>query len=357
MNSFPIDHRYKLYNSNSHDTMWTTSHTIFATILATFLTFHLTPVSADCVWYDTCRFDGIHWQNCPYDGPGHPLDTVADPDAVEIIQRRCPEYYNSPDELLCCTAKSLRIMDDSIAYAESVYGRCPTCLKNLIRSICAFSCSPDASRFTGRHTRTETIGGNTVEYIHQIDVNVTQNYIQGVFDSCSNVIHPASGKKVLDIACGSYDSFMCDPIKWFTFMGDAASNTLAPFTINYLVNDVVEESFDRVTKPCDEVYEGDYQCSCVDCNLACPVGGEPEPEEEPFQILQVNGTSFLIGVIIGCLGVAYITIYFMYNKFAIRMGGETKEMKSVLDLQFNFVNCHFQHQKHGLVASMESTTF
>lgn len=276
-------------------------------------------VASDCIWYDTCRFDGYHYQNCPYDGPGFPLDPELNPEAIEIIQRRCPEYHSSPDDLVCCTPKSLKIMDDSIAFAEAVYGRCPTCMKNIVRSICAFSCSPAASNYSNRYT---TVDFSGVEYIHAIDFRLSQEYIDQVFTSCSNVIHPSSGKKVLDIACGQYDSYMCDPIKWFTFMGDASINNLSPFTINYIVHDVPEERFESPVKTCDETYPGDYQCSCVDCNLACPSGGEPQPDGDAFEILNVNGISFLVGVIVGVFGVAYITVYFCNNKFALKMGSE-----------------------------------
>lgn len=279
-------------------------------------------VAGDCIWYGTCRYDGIHYQNCPYDGPGYPLDPVENPEAIEIIQRRCPEYYTSTDDLVCCNPQSLQIMDDSISYAEAVYGRCPTCLKNIIRSICAFSCSPDASNYTNRYT---TQDFNGVEYIHAIDFRTTETYLEGVFNSCSNVVHPSSGKKVLDIACGQYDSYMCDPMKWFTFMGDASINTLAPFTINYYIHDVPEERFNGVAKTCDETYEGDYQCSCVDCNLACPVGEEPQPDSEPFMILEVNGFSFLVGLIVGVIGVCYITVYFITSRVAIKWGSEWEE--------------------------------
>lgn len=276
-------------------------------------------VSADCVWYGTCRFDGNHYQNCPYDGPGFPLDAENEPEAVAIMQRRCPEYFKSVDDPLCCTPESLQIMDASIAYAESVYGRCPTCLKNIIRSICAFSCSPDASTYTTRYT---TVDFNNVEYIHAIDFRVNEDYLNNVFKSCSNVIHPSSGKKVLDIACGAYDSYMCDPEKWFQFMGDASINSLAPFTINYLPHDVPEERFDYDVLNCEETYEGDYQCSCVDCSAACPKGEEPQPESEGFKILEANGISFLTGIIIGVIGVVYITVYFINNRIAIRFGSE-----------------------------------
>lgn len=247
------------------------------------------------------------------------MDPVENPEAIEIIQRRCPEYHSSPDDLVCCTPQSLKIMDESIAYAESVYGRCPTCLKNLVRSICAFSCSPAASNFVNRYTTPDFSG---VEYIHAIDFRVNYDYLQGVFNSCSNVVHPSSGKKVLDIACGAYDSYMCDPIKWFEFMGDASINTLAPFTINYIPTDDPEQRFDYPTKECDEVYDGDYQCSCVDCNRACPIGEEPEPETEPFEILELNGIAFLVAVIVGVFTVGYLTVAFLFNKMQMKLSSE-----------------------------------
>lgn len=293
---------------------------LLATLLAIFLVAPPLLVTGDCIWHDVCRFDGNHWQNCPYDGPGFPLDPITDAEAIEIIQRRCPEHYKSTDDLICCTPFSLQIMDTSISYAEAIYGRCPTCLKNLIRSICAFSCSPQASTYTDRHTAVDPFTG--VEYITAIDFRVDQEYLQGVFDSCSYVVHPASGKKVLDIACGMYDSYMCDVEKWFQFMGDSSINPLAPFTINYMPHDVPEERFNYPAKTCDEVYDGDYHCSCVDCALACPVGDEPQPEEEPFKILEANGISFLVGVIVGVIGVVYITVYFVNNKIAIKFGSE-----------------------------------
>ena len=298
-----------------------------AILLAVFTIVSVGPVlvASDCVWHGVCNFDGTHYQNCPYSGPGYPLNNDS---AIEIIQRRCPEVHSDPDDLVCCTPQSLKIMDDSIAYAEAVYGRCPTCLKNLVRSICAFSCSPKASDFIETYTRPNSAG---VEYIHSIDMRISYEYMEAVFTSCSNVVHPASGKKVLDIACGGYDSYMCTPERWFWFMGDASINTLAPFTINYIPTEDPERRFHREVKTCDEPYEGDYQCSCVDCNLACPEAEEPEPESEPFTILDVNGVSFIIGVVVGVLGVAYLTFYFLHGKINCRCcASEWRESREVM---------------------------
>lgn len=33
--------------------------------------------------------------------------------------------------------------------------------------------------------------------------------------------------------CGDWGASRCSPVKWFTFMGDAAGNQFVPFQINY----------------------------------------------------------------------------------------------------------------------------
>lgn len=272
-----------------------------------------------CMWFGVCNVEGSHAQNCPYDGPGMPLNQ-SDHVALEIIQRRCPEYYNSPEDLVCCTEESLRIMDDSIDQAEAIFGRCPTCLNNLIRSICAFSCFNGASKFVKRYTEVNPI--TQVEYINAIDFHVSHDYLQGVFDSCIEVIHPASGKKALDIACGSYESDKCTPLRWFTFMGDKGSNTLAPFQITYIVEEDENQRFDGPTKKCYEAYEGKHACSCVDCAESCPEREEPEIPDSVFTVGSMNGISFVIGLVIGVVGVIYLTTYFSSNLIRFRLGSE-----------------------------------
>lgn len=64
----------------------------------------LTPyTSADCVWYDKCYRVGIHDQNCPYEGPGFPLEEspgIPHRKAIEVLQKRCPELYEGGELIL-----------------------------------------------------------------------------------------------------------------------------------------------------------------------------------------------------------------------------------------------------------------
>jgi hypothetical protein len=39
------------------------------------------------------------------------------------------------------------------------------------------------------------------------------NYMQGVFDSCSNVIMPQSGQLVMEVMCATNEAAACTPEK------------------------------------------------------------------------------------------------------------------------------------------------
>lgn len=135
----------------------------------------------------------------------------------------------------------IEIMDNSINMAAGVFGRCNTCLKNLFKSICALNCSPNQSDFMIAKNRTETYQNGTkgkyqivytncayffyrqnslqnefrlnftVEVVDTIDYYIGEEYVDGVINSCKNVIVPATGGYALDAACGRYDSKSCTP--------------------------------------------------------------------------------------------------------------------------------------------------
>lgn len=80
-----------------------------------------------------------------------------------------------------------------------------------------------------------------------------ENYINGVYDSCKNIILPATGGLVLDASCGEFDSKSCSPKRWYKFMGDPDGNPVVPFRINYKY-DKPDTAFEAETKRCNESY-------------------------------------------------------------------------------------------------------
>lgn len=57
------------------------------------------------------------------------------------------KLYIDSDSLLCCDSDQIIRMEDGFQQADGIFGRCQTCIKNMQKSICSFTCAPDQSRF------------------------------------------------------------------------------------------------------------------------------------------------------------------------------------------------------------------
>lgn len=127
-------------------------------------------------------------------------------------------------------------------------------MNNLAKHICEFTCSPHQSAFmeavdtklipetNGEFSPhqacchrfvTQSFSPSTVSYIEGIDIHITEEYTNGTFNSCRNVIFPSSGQMALDLMCGNFGAAKCSPMRWYGYMGDATDNPYVPFQINY----------------------------------------------------------------------------------------------------------------------------
>lgn len=255
-------------------------------------------IKGDCVMYDVCNTNGFTDQNCPYDGPGFVLNDEA---AEEILLRRCPDFFSDVNTPVCCTPNQVQTMENSIQMAEGIFGRCQTCLKNLMKSICGLACDPEQDKYL---TVTENRFSNIFNknYTFSVDYRIDVEYTTNAYESCKQVVHPSSGRQAMELACGT-EASKCNPDKWFFYMGDPPINPLVPFKINYVNSDDVDARFTAETKRCEEAYEGSYACSCVDCANSCPLADPPLPDDPGFVIFDLNGTTFIIALAIGSFGV------------------------------------------------------
>lgn len=124
------------------------------------------------------------------------------------------------------------MFNDNIRLAANLLNRCPSCMNNLARHICEFTCSPVQSNFInvlkiGKNPK------NNRSYVDEIDVHITEQYLVGTYNSCKNVQFPSSGQLALDLMCGDYGAARCSPMNWFSFMGNAEGSPFVPFQINY----------------------------------------------------------------------------------------------------------------------------
>ena len=69
----------------------------------------------------------------------------------------------------------------------------------------------------------------------EIDLYVTEDYLNGTYESCKNVLMPSTGQKAIDLMCGQWGAVKCSPYRWFQHMGDdkPGGEDRIPFQMNY----------------------------------------------------------------------------------------------------------------------------
>lgn len=105
-------------------------------------------------------------------------------------------------------------------------------------------------------------------------MHVDKEYVNGVYDSCKEVVFPSSGGLAMHLGCGST---VCSAEKWYKFMYDPKSNPITPILVNF-VYDNGPQTWRAETKKCNESYPNSTACSCVDCSAKCPIGKMPVEE-------------------------------------------------------------------------------
>uniref|UniRef100_A0A182PQ62 SSD domain-containing protein n=1 Tax=Anopheles epiroticus TaxID=199890 RepID=A0A182PQ62_9DIPT len=264
-----------------------------------------------CVMHDVCAVIGIHAQNCPVKMAPKPL---ANPEAIEIMHRRCGWMFPTDDTPVCCAVRQVQEMDKNFQQAEGLFSRCSTCLTNMLFSICSLACHPEQSRFLTAYTDPATNS-----YVNKVDYRIDRQYVQDTFDSCKGIVLPSSGKYAMDVGCGFWEAAGCTAERWFQYMG-AADNEFVPFEINYLYEEDPEKRFSQELKRCNEAYDGSYACSCVDCDESCPTSDPPQPKDPGFMVGDLNGVTFIVAVVVGGIGLACILLSLLCGG-----GGRTKQ--------------------------------
>lgn len=133
-------------------------------------TSRIDPSDGHCIWYGQCSVDSN--QNCNYTGPAKPL---TDTKGRDILKKWCPDI--SPDAT-CCNTDMLTSMDTGLALPSSMLKRCPSCLKNFVKSICQMTCSPVQSKFL-KVIKTEVNKKTNASYITEIDFYIMSSLLEG----------------------------------------------------------------------------------------------------------------------------------------------------------------------------------
>ncbi|XP_033357114.1 NPC intracellular cholesterol transporter 1 isoform X6 [Bombus vosnesenskii] len=266
-----------------------------------------------CIWYGECYTDiYMHKKNCPYTGPPKLLDN----EGQKLLAKNCPHLMIDSGNGIntCCDTNQLKTMDQNIKLASNFLNRCPSCLDNLVKHFCEFTCSPVQSKFINV---TEIQTEKNVKYVNGIDIYITNKYLEGTFNSCNKVSVPSTGQLAMDLMCGIWGASRCTTLKWFHYMGDAANNQYVPFQITYKNTDEPVGSFipvDPKITPCNKALNKNTPaCSCVDCEASCPVPPSPPPLPTPFTIFGYDGYAVMMIITFVCGSALFILSIVCFN--------------------------------------------
>lgn len=155
-----------------------------------------TKKSGHCIWYGECHKNSNGIQYCPYNGTAKALA----PEGINILKKWCPQFLdtlNSAAET-CCDVEQLKTLDSNIRLAANFLKRCPSCMNNLAKHLCHFTCSPTQSDFINATIKTDTVNNKTVDYVAAIDLYIRTDYLEG---SLKKMIEFRVGFNITIIIC------------------------------------------------------------------------------------------------------------------------------------------------------------
>ncbi|XP_076281170.1 NPC intracellular cholesterol transporter 1 homolog 1b [Lasioglossum baleicum] len=272
-----------------------------------------------CVWYGDCSESEVgNSLTCAYNGPPIKVEeTEETKETVKQFRQRCPQYFTNTDTPeLCCNTANMKTLVAQLKMAEGIFGRCPTCTKNTFKLLCDLACSPEQSRFLRvLETTTNTVG----TYVSEIEAYVAEEYMNGTYDSCKHIVHPASGSLAMELACGANGANGCTAKKWYEYQGDPDANNFISFRLHFIPNNTF---WNEPVTPCSDRTNGSSACSCTDCPSGCDYAVHLEKDD--FLIFEVEGYAVIAGIFCVLYVLAAVASYGLYRRLCRRSGPPSK---------------------------------
>ena len=233
---------------------------------------NVTHEAGRCIWKGQCA-DSIYGgkYNCFYNG--RPTKLEMGSELYEAVSKVCPHYLTHGE--VCCDVAQMNTLHNQIKTAQQLFTRCPACVSNFVNHFCAATCDPDMSLFLDIPDHGFKQLNDTTWYITSVNVRITEQYADNLYDSCKSVQYPQASNKVISIMCGGTGT--CNPEQWLKFLGDPTQNGESPFPMNYFFNDSVPGHPEMIPRnastadfyACNDTRDN-VNCSCSDCPAVCP---------------------------------------------------------------------------------------
>ena len=113
------------------------------------------------------------------------------------------------------------------------------------------------------------LGKSVKAALKDVTMFVSEEFAQTTFDSCKDVVNPATNGPALALLCGPWGTTMCTPQRWFDYLG-STTNGYSPFDVFFDFDP--EPGFSPEGELCTgENSEGEqlysFHQNAKDCNL------------------------------------------------------------------------------------------
>lgn len=150
------------------------------------------------MWYGVCNTNAFqHSQNCPYNGTAIEMPQAG----LDLLKERCGFLLQNNENKYCCDTEQVmqptflinnilnfyisylqvKILNKNVKLAGNFLDRCPSCMENLVRHICEFTCSPKQSEFMHVAATEKNNTGDYYKYLFFVYLNcVSRNKTIGL---------------------------------------------------------------------------------------------------------------------------------------------------------------------------------
>jgi Niemann-Pick C1 protein len=282
-----------------------------------------------CLWNAQCtdkicqRTNDNQFYNIFNNTWAYNVSEKSDKDWYDLIKDTCPMYIDEATETahVCCSQVQIQTLKTNVKQAQPLINRCPACLSNFIQHYCVVTCDPNASVFMNGTIGNSTVD-SSVQIVEKVEVFLTDDYADNLYDSCANVQFSGGGAKVMNLLCGSTD---CNPLKFLDFQGNPALNGESPFRITYNLSNETTPYPDGIEHlndtgiyefySCSDNVPGKGTCSCSDCPVTCPAPPSFPTKHLPFKkiALIVGAAGCCISAVI-FIAALVVSVYLWYSR-------------------------------------------
>lgn len=272
-----------------------------------------------CIWYGVCE-TGEKAKNCPYSGPPKVLKNQPNGDeALTILRKFCPWMYEGEATKTCCDYDQLGHLRDGIQKLTSLFITCPSCMYNMRRYICAYTCDRNQSSFM-RIDAKKVVNDTGVarEAITNVTIATSATSLAVTFNSCANVMF--SGSYSVNVICFVDKNGRCPEKEFWYRFGHSA---FSPFALNmtsdpHLTKGLQFRNFGAIT--CTQPAPGQlYGCPCQTCPARTDCQSKPPnnaPKSHHF-VISIDSVTFIMGALFICFLFVF-GIFLTYNYLSSR---------------------------------------